>query len=135
MVLCYRVTIHGFSVHPGSAKDAMINASNVAMEFHMASAHRGPPRDYRGLSGFLPSESQMYGDHRGVLSHSADNAFSAEVQEGQPFSTSPATSTASAATGTVEVERSRTATAICWKRSSPTSTLWRRPARPSRLPA
>ena len=30
------VTIHGFSVHPGSAKDAMINASNVAMEFHMA---------------------------------------------------------------------------------------------------
>lgn len=30
------VTIHGFSVHPGSAKDAMINASNVAMEFHTA---------------------------------------------------------------------------------------------------
>ncbi len=25
------VTIHGFSVHPGSAKDTMINASNVAM--------------------------------------------------------------------------------------------------------
>ena len=30
------VTIHGFSVHPGSAKDTMINASNVAMEFHGA---------------------------------------------------------------------------------------------------
>ena len=30
------VTVHGFSVHPGSAKDSMINASNVAMEFHQA---------------------------------------------------------------------------------------------------
>ena len=28
------VTIRGFSVHPGTAKDTMINASNVAMEFH-----------------------------------------------------------------------------------------------------
>ena len=30
------VTVHGFSVHPGSAKNTMINAQNVAMEFHAA---------------------------------------------------------------------------------------------------
>ena len=30
------VTVHGFSVHPGSAKNSMINAQNVAMEFHAA---------------------------------------------------------------------------------------------------
>ena len=30
------LTIRGFSVHPGTAKDTMINASNVAMEFHQA---------------------------------------------------------------------------------------------------
>ena len=30
------VTVHGFSVHPGSSKNAMINAQNVAMEFHAA---------------------------------------------------------------------------------------------------
>ena len=30
------VTVHGFSVHPGSAKDAMINASNVAMDLHQS---------------------------------------------------------------------------------------------------
>ena len=30
------VKIKGLSVHPGEAKDKMINASNVAMEFHMS---------------------------------------------------------------------------------------------------
>ena len=36
------VTIRGFSVHPGTAKDTMINASNVAMEFHQALPHHRP---------------------------------------------------------------------------------------------
>ena len=47
------VTIHGFSVHPGSAKDTMINASNVAMEFHRRSAGHGTPGDHRGPPGLL----------------------------------------------------------------------------------
>ena len=46
------VTIHGFSVHPGSAKDAMINASNVAMEFHMALPVMARPETTEGYQGF-----------------------------------------------------------------------------------
>lgn len=38
------VTVHGFSVHPGSAKNSMINAQNVAMEFHAALPAFSRPR-------------------------------------------------------------------------------------------
>ena len=55
------VTIHGFSVHPGSAKDAMINASNVAMEFHMALPVMARPETTEGYQGFYHL-CQMYGD-------------------------------------------------------------------------
>lgn len=46
------VTIHGFSVHPGSAKDKMINASNVAMEFHGALPVMARPETTEGREGF-----------------------------------------------------------------------------------
>ena len=55
------VTVHGFSVHPGSAKDAMINASNVAMEFHMALPVMARPETTEGYQGFYHL-CQMYGD-------------------------------------------------------------------------
>ena len=55
------VTIHGFSVHPGSAKDAMINASNVAMEFHQALPITARPETTEGRQGFYHL-CQMYGD-------------------------------------------------------------------------
>ena len=55
------VTIHGFSVHPGSAKDAMINASNVAMEFHTALPIMARPETTEGRQGFYHL-CQMYGD-------------------------------------------------------------------------
>ena len=55
------VTVHGFSVHPGSAKDAMINASNVAMEFHMALPAMARPEPTEGYQGFYHL-CQMYGD-------------------------------------------------------------------------
>ena len=55
------VTIHGFSVHPGSAKDAMINASNVAMEFHTALPVMARPETTEGRQGFYHL-CQMYGD-------------------------------------------------------------------------
>ena len=54
-------TIHGFSVHPGSAKDAMINASNVAMEFHTALPIMARPETTEGRQGFYHL-CQMYGD-------------------------------------------------------------------------
>lgn len=55
------VTVHGFSVHPGSAKDTMINASNVAMEFHLSLPERCRPENTEGRQGFYHL-CQMYGD-------------------------------------------------------------------------
>lgn len=46
-------TVHGFSVHPGSAKDTMINAQNVAMEFHMALPRFERPEHTEGREGFF----------------------------------------------------------------------------------
>ncbi len=47
-----RVTVHGFSVHPGSAKNTMINAQNVAMEFHMSLPMFDRPEHTEGREGF-----------------------------------------------------------------------------------
>ena len=55
------VTIHGFSVHPGTAKDTMINASNVAMEFHQALPITARPETTEGRQGFYHL-CQMYGE-------------------------------------------------------------------------
>ncbi|MGO5114731.1 peptidase T [Candidatus Avoscillospira sp. LCP25S3_F1] len=46
------VEIHGFSVHPGDSKDKMINALNVAMEFHAALPAMERPEHTEGREGF-----------------------------------------------------------------------------------
>lgn len=46
------VTVHGFSVHPGSAKNTMINAQNVAMKFHMALPEYERPEHTQDREGF-----------------------------------------------------------------------------------
>ncbi len=48
-----KVTIKGFSVHPGSSKDTMINASLVAMEFNAMLPSGDTPRDTDGYEGFF----------------------------------------------------------------------------------
>ena len=55
------VTIRGLSVHPGSAKDTMINASNLAMEYHLALPRMARPETTEGREGFYHL-CQMYGD-------------------------------------------------------------------------
>ena len=79
------VTIRGFSVHPGTAKDTMINASNVAMEFHQRPAHHRPPRNDRGPAGLLPPVPDVRRcDHRKAGLHPArPRCRKAAVQEGQ----------------------------------------------------
>ena len=47
------VTVHGFSVHPGSAKNTMVNAQNVAMEFHAALPAFDRPEHTEGREGFF----------------------------------------------------------------------------------
>lgn len=55
------VTVHGFSVHPGSAKNAMRNAQNIAMEFHQALPAFARPEHTEGREGFFHLTS-MQGD-------------------------------------------------------------------------
>ena len=55
------VEIKGFSVHPGDSKDKMINASNVAMEFHMALPSMERPEHTEGREGFYHL-TDMQGD-------------------------------------------------------------------------
>ena len=55
------VEIKGFSVHPGESKDTMINASNVAMEFHMALPTMERPEHTQGREGFFHL-TDMQGD-------------------------------------------------------------------------
>lgn len=47
------VTFNGFSVHPGSSKDTMINAALVAMEFNAMLPSGDTPRDTEGYEGFF----------------------------------------------------------------------------------
>ena len=55
------VTVHGRSVHPGSAKNTMLNAQNVAMEFHMALPKYERPEHTEGREGFYHL-TDMVGD-------------------------------------------------------------------------
>ena len=55
------VTVHGFSVHPGSAKDLMVNAQNVAMEYHSLLPAAQRPEHTEGSEGFFHLTS-MSGD-------------------------------------------------------------------------
>lgn len=53
------VTVHGFSVHPGEAKDIMINAQNVAMEYHLSLPQTERPEHTEGREGFYHLTSMM----------------------------------------------------------------------------
>lgn len=49
---CADITIKGFSVHPGSSKNTMINAALVGMEFNSMLPTSDTPRDTEGYEGF-----------------------------------------------------------------------------------
>ncbi len=55
------VSFHGVSVHPGTAKDTMVNACLLAMEFASMLPSAETPRDTEGREGFFHLES-MEGD-------------------------------------------------------------------------
>ena len=55
------VTVRGLSVHTGSAKNTMVNASNVAMEFHLSLPRMARPETTEGREGFYHL-CQMVGD-------------------------------------------------------------------------
>ncbi|MDQ9828839.1 peptidase dimerization domain-containing protein, partial [Acinetobacter baumannii] len=47
------VQVNGLSIHPGSAKNAMLNASLLAMEFHQMLPVEQNPRYTEGYEGFF----------------------------------------------------------------------------------
>ena len=47
-----QITVHGRNVHPGSAKDIMINSQHIAMEFHSLLPVHGRPEATEGYEGF-----------------------------------------------------------------------------------
>lgn len=47
-----KIQVNGFNIHPGSAKDTMINAAVVAMEFNEMLPKNQIPRDTEGYEGF-----------------------------------------------------------------------------------
>lgn len=47
-----KIQVNGFNIHPGSAKDTMINAAVVAMEFNEMLPKNQTPRDTEGYEGF-----------------------------------------------------------------------------------
>ena len=58
---CADIVIKGFSVHPGSAKNTMINAALVGMEFNSMLPSSDTPRDTEGYEGFYHL-TEMSGD-------------------------------------------------------------------------
>lgn len=59
------VEFAGVNVHPGSAKDTMVNASLVAMEFNSMLPEHSTPRDTEGYEGFFHL-IKMQGDAAGA---------------------------------------------------------------------
>ncbi len=53
------VTVHGFSVHPGEAKDVMVNAQQVAMDYHEALPEHDRPEHTAGREGFYHLTSMI----------------------------------------------------------------------------
>ena len=53
------VTVRGFSVHPGEAKDVMVNAQQVAMDYHQSLPQQDRPEHTAGHEGFYHLTSMM----------------------------------------------------------------------------
>lgn len=63
------VHFRGFSIHPGSAKDKMLNAATLAMEFHSMLPVRQTPENTEGHEGFF-----MLSEITGCVDH-ADSDY------------------------------------------------------------
>ena len=48
-----KITVHGRNIHPGSAKNKMLHACKVAMEFHAMLPVREAPENTEGYEGFF----------------------------------------------------------------------------------
>ncbi|MBE7004267.1 MAG: peptidase T [Ruminococcaceae bacterium] len=63
------VEFHGFNVHPGTAKNTMINASLVAMQFNAMLPAGDTPRETEGYEGFFHLTEMEGGTEKAKLSY------------------------------------------------------------------
>ena len=61
--------IHGVNVHPGEAKDIMVNSMKIAMELQSMLPEQEAPEHTEGYEGFFPSdgaERKRGRNHNGI---------------------------------------------------------------------
>lgn len=63
------VQVHGQSIHPGEAKDKMINALHVAMQFHQMLPVQNSPALTQGYEGFHHLEDMHGGCEKAVMEY------------------------------------------------------------------
>lgn len=79
------VSFKGLSVHPGSAKDKMINAQNVAMEFHALLPYCERPEHTEDREGFYHLTSMEGNVSSAVLSYIVRDHDRAKFEEKKEF--------------------------------------------------
>ncbi len=78
------ITVHGRNIHPGSAKDKMLNACKVAMEFHGMLPPRQAPENTEGYEGFFHLRGMNGNEEQATLQYiirDHDRAKFAEKKE------------------------------------------------------
>lgn len=75
------VCIHGKAIHPGTAKDKMINASTVAMEFHSLLDPNAVPEKTSNYEGFNHLTSMKGGVEQATLNYIIRNHNEIYLQE------------------------------------------------------
>ena len=63
------LTVHGVGVHPGSAKNVMVNAATVAMDFHALLPEDEVPEKTEGYEGFFHLTDMEGGMAKATLRH------------------------------------------------------------------
>lgn len=79
------VTFKGLSVHPGDAKNKMINAQNVAMEFHMLLPYCERPEHTEQREGFYHLTSMQGSVSEAVLTYIVRDHDKAKFEEKKAF--------------------------------------------------
>lgn len=75
-----KITVQGFSIHPGSAKHKMINALNVAMEFHAMLPVFNRPEYTEGTEGFNHLNNMQGNVEQAVMEYIIRNHDSAQFE-------------------------------------------------------
>ncbi len=85
-----KVEFHGISIHPGSAKDKMVNAQNIAMEFHSLLPAVQRPEHTEGYEGFFHLRAMSGQVEHAVLQYIIRDHHMGKFQEKKAMMTAAA---------------------------------------------